>query len=224
MGSPGPIPTWEEYRMPGMGPAPKDPAKRARRNAPTINTTTLPSEGRKGPAPKWPLPDDPSVAAQLKVARARAAELRDQWMAAESSAAAKKLAKEMERVEVSIATFELVIKQRKSHEAALWKFLWTTPQAVMWEKQFLTRSVALYVQSEILGELGKLDRAKEARMWAAVLGLTPKGMQDLRWVVAEDQVAEQRGSGAATSGRSSARARRGPLTAVPDEPKAAGDD
>ena len=38
------------------GPAPKPAAERRRRNAPRANTTLLPSEGRKGPAPKWPLP------------------------------------------------------------------------------------------------------------------------------------------------------------------------
>ena len=38
------------------GPAPKPAAERRRRNAPRANTTLLPSDGRKGPAPKWPLP------------------------------------------------------------------------------------------------------------------------------------------------------------------------
>lgn len=37
------------------GPLPKDPADRARRNAPTFDHVTLPATGRKGKTPKWPL-------------------------------------------------------------------------------------------------------------------------------------------------------------------------
>lgn len=40
--------------MAGRGPAPKDPAQRRRRNK-TSTKMQLPSEGRKGAAPKWPL-------------------------------------------------------------------------------------------------------------------------------------------------------------------------
>lgn len=36
------------------GPLPKPAGQRRRRNAPTIPTTELPAEGRKGPAPKCP--------------------------------------------------------------------------------------------------------------------------------------------------------------------------
>ena len=40
--------------MAGKGPPPKDPAQRRRRNK-TTTKMQLPSEGRKGTAPKWPL-------------------------------------------------------------------------------------------------------------------------------------------------------------------------
>lgn len=206
--------------MGGMGPAPKDPSQRARRNAPTIGTTVLPPQGREGATPRWPLPPDPSLAAELKIARAKAKTARDAWMEA-TPAAAKKLARELDRLEKFIETTQLIIRQRKALETALWKYLWSTPQAVMWERQFLFRSVALYVQSQILGELGKLDRAKEARLWATELGLTPKGMQNLRWSIAADELGERRDADAADAAAAatptSARGRRGPLKAVGDE-------
>lgn len=41
--------------MAGMGPPPKPAGQRRRTNA-TIAMTQLPAEGRKGPAPKYPLP------------------------------------------------------------------------------------------------------------------------------------------------------------------------
>lgn len=42
--------------MAGHGPAPKDPAQRRRRNATGGQITMLPAGGRKGKAPKWPIP------------------------------------------------------------------------------------------------------------------------------------------------------------------------
>lgn len=41
--------------MAGMGPPPKNPAQRVRRNTPKL--TQLPAEGRTGRAPKWPFAD-----------------------------------------------------------------------------------------------------------------------------------------------------------------------
>ncbi|HVQ96121.1 MAG TPA: hypothetical protein VMU51_34190 [Mycobacteriales bacterium] len=40
--------------MAGIGPPPKDPSQRRRRN-PAVAMTPLPAEGRKGPPPAWPL-------------------------------------------------------------------------------------------------------------------------------------------------------------------------
>lgn len=52
--------------MAGMGPPPKDAAQRRRANAPMANTLKLPAEGRQGPPPEWPFPDDvPDVWGEL---------------------------------------------------------------------------------------------------------------------------------------------------------------
>jgi len=54
--------------MSGMGPPPK-PASQRRRTNPTIAMTRLPSEGRRGEAPEWPLSSsaayDPDLWAEL---------------------------------------------------------------------------------------------------------------------------------------------------------------
>jgi hypothetical protein len=206
--------------MAGMGPAPKDPEKRARRNA-TIATTKLPGEGRKGAAPKWPLPPDPRATAQLEVGQARAAELRDQWAAAEDSGEARRLAKQLEQVELAVRTQELIVAQRYDMELAVWRELWRSPQAVQWERQDSGRSVAMYVRHQVLGELGSLDHSREARLRAKDLGLTPMSMKQLGWSVASDEVAAQREQRSPATG---SRGRRGPLRSVEEPPKAAGDD
>jgi hypothetical protein len=46
--------TMEEIDMSGMGPAPKRPEERRRRNA-TVAMTKLPAGGRQGDPPPWPL-------------------------------------------------------------------------------------------------------------------------------------------------------------------------
>ena len=71
------------------GPAPKPDALRRRQNAPLANTVKLPSEGREGVTPDWPL---------------------------------------------------------STVEPATWAELWTTPQAVAWERLGWTRVVARYAE------------------------------------------------------------------------------
>lgn len=119
------------------GPAPKSADQRVRRNAPLANTVRLPSEGRPGDAPAWPL---------------------------------------------------------KGDEPEVWASLWSTPQAVAWERLGWTRVVARYCRvlercddpeagAAILGE---------ARQMEDRLGLTPMAMLRLRWEVSADEVAERR--------------------------------
>lgn len=208
--------------MAGMGPAPKDPAKRARRNATPV-TTMLPAGGRRGPCPGWPLPPDPRATAQLELTRARAVELRDQWAAAEDARTARTLAKRLETAELTVRTIELTLEQRYKQELSLWRDLWKLPQAVQWQRAGWRRDVAQYVRHKVLGELGDLDQSKEARQWSDRIGLTPLAMRRLGWTVAADEVAQRRDARTAAARATSARARRGPLRAVPAS-KAAGDE
>jgi hypothetical protein len=80
----------------------------------------------------------------------------------------------------------------QEREAELWADLWSTPQAVAWERLRWTRTVARYVRFEVRAETGDLKAGAEARLLEDRLGLTPQAMLRLRWEVAADEVAEQR--------------------------------
>jgi hypothetical protein len=79
-----------------------------------------------------------------------------------------------------------------SAELGLWRELWATPQAVMWEKLGWTRVVARYCRVAIVAETLDKDAMSEARQLEDRLGLTPKAMRLLLWQVAADEVAEKR--------------------------------
>lgn len=77
-------------------------------------------------------------------------------------------------------------------ERALWAHLWTTPQAVAWERLGTHREVAMYCRWSILAEAGDNRAASESRLQADRLGLTPMSMRRLMWEITADEVAEQR--------------------------------
>jgi hypothetical protein len=77
-------------------------------------------------------------------------------------------------------------------EETIWAEVWRLPQAVMWERMSCAREVALYVRHRAKAETGSLDHAKEARMMADRLGLTPMAMKHLLWTVRPDELAEKR--------------------------------
>lgn len=78
-------------------------------------------------------------------------------------------------------------------EQAAWRELWKTPQAVAWERLGMTRVVARYCRILVESERPfAKDAWGEARQLEDRLGLTPKSMKALMWVVSEDEVAEKR--------------------------------
>jgi hypothetical protein len=170
--------------MAGMGRPPKPDAQRRRRNA-TVPMTRLPPDGRPGPPPAWPLVDDVRLTAQRDLARAEVkrllAVLDDAPGRAEAAAANRKLAGAQER----LAVLNAQLRAQRRLERAVWVELWATPQAAEWERLRWTREVAQYVRHRVLGELGSLDDAKEARQQADRLGLTPLALLRLRWTVGE---------------------------------------
>jgi len=88
--------------------------------------------------------------------------------------------------------------RKRAGEAEAWRDLWSTPQAVAWERLGWTRVVARYcrivVEAEGLGPFAK-DARSEARQLEDRLGLTPKSMRSLMWIVDEDEVAAKRDEG-----------------------------
>lgn len=192
--------------MPGMGPPPKPDAQRRRTNA-TIALTRLPAEGRTKRAPNWPLIPDVVLTAKRDLAQWKAEEAEYKLREAqEMGNPTGALEARLDRCKEQLLILERQLKEQRRLEADLWKQLWSTPQSVQWERLGWTRDVAQYVRHKVMGELGDLDSAKEARQWSDRLGLTPLAMLRLRWEVAADEVGTRREAAKATP-PASARAR-----------------
>lgn len=177
--------------MAGMGPPPKHPAQRARRNA-TVALTPLPSEGRTGPAPPWPLPDDPRLVAAVNLHTGEIRRLQREAKSTEDGRTGRKVERALGRERGRLALAREQLRGQRDLELAVWVEAWATPQAVQWERMRWTRDVAMYVRLRVMGELGDLDAAKEARQLSDRLGLSPLALLRLRWTVAVDEVAAKR--------------------------------
>jgi hypothetical protein len=189
--------------MAGMGPPPKPADQRRRTNA-TVAMTRLPAEGRKKPAPDWPLIPDVVLTTRHELAAAKVESLEFDLAEArpsERAAIERKLDAARERAAIMAAQ----LREQKRLEATLWADLWRLPQAVQWERLGWTRDVAQYVRHKVMAELGDMDGAKEARQWSDRLGLSPMAMLRLRWEVVADEVTAKRETKAAPA--KSARAR-----------------
>lgn len=82
-------------------------------------------------------------------------------------------------------------------EAGVWVDIWSTPQAVMWERLGWTRTVARYVRMLYEAEKpdAKGDPCREARALETDLGLTPKALKGLQWEVVADEIVGHREAG-----------------------------
>lgn len=152
----------------------------------------MPAEGRQGDPPPWPLRPDVMLTARLDVLRADQKSLEWALDECEDPKEANSLRHRLGKNVEAVAMVEAVIRESAELELELWGQLWATPQAVAWERMRWTREVAQYTRWKAKGELGDLNAAKEARMLADRLGLTPRSLQDLRWSIASDEVAEKR--------------------------------
>lgn len=171
--------------MAGMGPPPKPDDQRRRRNA-TVATTKLPAEGRKGPAPKWPLIPDVVMSAKRDLAAAKVEGL------AFDLEEGKPVERKLDAAKERLLILDRQLAEQKTLEASLWRDLWKLPQSVQWQRLGWTRDVAQYVRHKVLAELGDLDSAREARQWSDRLGLSPMAMLRLRWEVVTNEVAAKR--------------------------------
>lgn len=186
--------------MAGMGPPPKHPSQRRRTNA-TIALTQLPAEGRQGDPPAWPLIPDIILEAKLEHAEAKLEQLQAERRQLEDEGRATGMVeKRIDRALLDATVARRQLDAQRGLEEQLWRDLWRTPMAVRWEALDWTRDVAQYVRHKVLGELGELEHAKEARLWSDHLGLNPLSLLRLRWEVAADEVGAAR-QARATSGR-----------------------
>jgi hypothetical protein len=102
---------------------------------------------------------------------------------------------------------EWPLEEYRPGEMPIWVALWKLPQAVAWEEQSVERAVARYVRL-----LNSAETAPQPLMASALyaqvaamedrLGLTPKAMRLLLWVIEDDDVsAGQRVAATGTEGR-----------------------
>lgn len=171
------------------GPPPDPNALRRERKSDQAGWTTLPAEGRKGRAPRWPLPPDVRMAAALEVARHEREVLEAKL---DSDDAPRGALAKLARLDQRIAELTARLERAAAMERELWSTLWSTPQAVAWDRLRWTREVALYARWQVLAELGDIEAGKEARQWSDRLGLNPAAMLRNRWRIAADEVTEAR--------------------------------
>lgn len=93
-------------------------------------------------------------------------------------------------------------------ELETWRDLWSLPQAVMWEKQRIVRTVGRYCRMLVQAEQPEAKASLHAQVTAMEdrLGLTPKAMRLLLWEIQVDEVAEKRSERSAVSARERIRA------------------
>ena len=194
------------------GPPPDPNALRRDRPSDRDGWTLLPAGGFSGTIPVWPLLDDVTLASARDAALSKAESLADELAAAVDKADRSKLRRLLDQVNERVAVLDRQIEAQRGLEVAVWSSVWRTPQAAVWAQQGWLRDVAQYVRHKVLGELGSLKDATEARQWSDRLGLNPAAMLRNRWRVAADEVAAHRAAPAA-AGRTSARDR---FKVVPD--------
>ena len=93
-------------------------------------------------------------------------------------------------------------------ELRAWRELWATPQACEWERLGWDRIVARYCRVMVVAENSeKLDTnaLTEARQLEDRLGLSPKAMRMMLWLIVKDEVGQQRQE-TSSSGRQQIRA------------------
>lgn len=201
--------------MPGPDPNPN-----ARRRNARVGPIVLPSEGRRGRAPKWPLPANPRLTARINLLQDAVDELEERELADGKLSRTDRTALTRKTEALAIAREERSVIEATEKE--LWSELWKTPQAVEWERLRWTREVAQYARWKAQAEAGDLDAGKESRQYADRLGLSPKGLRALMWTIAVDQVKEkrdERGRQAATGTDGGARAPRRFKVVATDETK-----
>src|SRR4051794_29074197 len=79
-------------------------------------------------------------------------------------------------------------------ERELWARVWSTPQAVVWERLGWADVVARYVRQLVVAEQrdAPITALGEVRQLEDRLGLSPMAMLRLRWEIVADEVGGQR--------------------------------
>jgi len=117
-----------------------------------------------------------------------------------------KPASQRRRTNATIATTQLPAEGRQgeppawplaasaAYDEQTWRDLWSSPQAVAWERLGIgcIRMVARYVVLLAEAEVGEPKAAMEVRQLEDRLGLSPMAMRRLLWEIAADDTAATR--------------------------------
>jgi len=81
-----------------------------------------------------------------------------------------------------------------SREAALWAWVWRTPQAWAWaqpSESWRLHTIAMWVRTYVLCESSDASAADKGSLhrFADQIGLTPAGLRENGWAIAKDEVA-----------------------------------
>ena len=181
------------------GPAPDPNALKRDRDG--KQWAKLPAGGRTGAPPPWPLHPDPAVTGTIEHLRERAELLRDRWASAADDKQAALLAAELDGIELRLSVVLAEEEARERAEASMWEELWHSPQAVVWEADNATSTVALYVRSylEATRPGATAGMRSVVKQLSEALLLTPMSLYAGRYVIAPE-AEEVREPAAATAG------------------------
>ncbi len=152
--------------------------KSARSDRRGIKLTALPAEGNKGPVPEWPLPRHIDGIAEDASDFARQA---------------------MEDID--------------DREGELWTWAWRTPQACAWalpSESWRLQTVARWVRMAVHCESPSAKAADHGQLhrYADQIGLTPAGLRENGWAIAQDELAAKAAENAEKAPAAAPRARR----------------
>lgn len=176
------------------GPPPKHPSRRARRNNST-GFATLPSAGRAGGIPPWPLEPNVELTARAEAAQDALARIELELEQCDEPRRRGHLRRKLDQARTREAVATALWDRQCDIELELWEQLWSTPQATMWEASIAyTRMLAQFVRWNVKAEQGDLEAAREARIRGKEFGLTPLTLMGLRAEVERAGEAEARGN------------------------------
>ena len=160
--------------MPSGGHArsgpPKDPNS-ARSDALGVKFTALPAEGFGGEVPEFPLPK--------RI-------VWDEYY--EGDGKDRRKVRELD---------EGATESTQQRELALWAWAWSTPQACAWSKpseSWRLHSIAMWVRTFVICESAEATAADKGSLhrFADDIGLSPAGLRQNGWAIAQDEVGERR--------------------------------
>ena len=147
-----------------------------------VKLTALPAEGYKGVVPDWPLPGR----AVMK------------WIVDGDG-----------RYQIEDDDLTELVAER---ERQLWAWAWSTPQACAWSlpsESWRLHTIAMWVRTYVICESTGATAADKSSLhrFADQIGLTPAGLRENGWAIAQDEVGAKRADTAKPKKRASSRDR-----------------